>query len=59
MTSSALRGGSGILLLLLGVVCISYSAFRPPAAFAVEVTYFAFSFAMFSGGLWLILRKGR
>jgi hypothetical protein len=38
MTSSALRGGSGILLLLLGVVCISYSAFRPPAAFAVEVT---------------------
>lgn len=56
---SGLRVFGGILLILLGVAGVAYSALKPAAGAMQELAYDSFIFAMFSSGLWLILRKDR
>jgi hypothetical protein len=51
------RVGIGILLIFIGVASVAGSGENPPVGGVETVTYYAVTFALFAGGLWLIFRK--
>jgi hypothetical protein len=59
MMNDGLRIVGGILLILGGVVSVVCLTMYPPTGMAAEVIDYLVSFALFAGGFWLILNRGR
>lgn len=57
--NDGLRILGGILLIVGGVVSVGYLTLYPPVGLAAELIDYGIGFALFAGGFWLILNRGR